>query len=127
MNNAMNYGCKKWLIPDGHIPGPGSEKILGHEAICFVNSGSMDAEVKMTVYFEDREPMRGITMEVKAERSLHVWLSKPEMLGGAVIPIETPYSILVESSENIVAQHTRVDTRLGGMALLSVIGYPIEE
>lgn len=127
MNSSKSYGCRKWLIPDGHIPAPGEQKILGHEAICFVNSGDRDAEVKMTVYFEDREPIRDIKMEIKAERSLHVWLSKPEMMGGTVIPIETPYSILVESSENIVVQHTRVDTRLGNMALLSVIGYPVEQ
>ena len=127
MNDRKSYGCKKWLIPDGHIPFPGTQDILGHEAICFVNSGEVDANVKMTVYFEDKEPIRDISLEIKAERSLHVWLSKPEMLGGAVIPIETPYSILVESSENIVVQHTRVDTRLGNMALLSVIGYPVEE
>jgi len=127
MSYSRNYGCKKWLIPDGHIPGPGSQDILGHEAICFVNSGVTDAKVKMTVYFEDKEPIREIPLEVKAERSLHVWLSKPEMMGGIAIPIETPYSILVESSEKIVVQHTRVDTRLGNMALLSVIGYPVEE
>jgi hypothetical protein len=127
MKDIKNYGCRKWLIPDGHIPAPGNEKILGHEAICFINSGERNASVKMTVYFEDKEPIREISLEVKAERSLHVWLSKPEMLGGTVIPIETPYSILVESSENIVVQHTRVDTRLGNMALLSVIGYPVEE
>ena len=125
MSEKSNYGCKRWLIPDGHIPNPGNEKILGHEAICFVNSGEKDADIKMTIYFEDREPNRDIKLKVEAERSLHVWLSKPEMLGGVVIPIETPYSIMVESSENIVVQHTRVDTRLGNMALLSVIGYPI--
>jgi hypothetical protein len=127
MKDTKDYGCRKWLIPDGHIPSPGNEKILGHEAICFVNSGDRNANIKMTVYFEDKEPIREIPLEVKVERSLHVWLSKPEMMGGAVIPVETPYSILVESSENIVVQHTRVDTRLGNMALLSVIGYPVEE
>lgn len=125
MSDKTNYGCKKWLIPDGYIPSQGTQKILGHEAICFVNSGEKDADVKITIYFEDEEPNRNIKLKVKAERSLHVWLSKPEMLGGEIIPIETSYSIMVESTENIVVQHTRVDTRLGNMALLSVIAYPV--
>ncbi|AZT90905.1 hypothetical protein ELD05_09760 [Caldicellulosiruptor changbaiensis] len=119
-------GKKVWVIPDGYIPSEGSMSIPGHECLCIVNTGDVDAKVKLTVFFEDRDPIESDYFVVKAKRTIHAWLNKSELIGNLVIPKEVPYSLVVESDQNIVVQMSRLDTRLGNMALLSVIGFPLE-
>ena len=48
----------KWYIPDAYYPGvSGGKTYVSHEAVCFLNESCRDAQVKMTLYFEDREKM----------------------------------------------------------------------
>jgi hypothetical protein len=42
------------------------------------------------------------------------------------IPRDTPYAILVESSEPIVVQYSRLDTSAVEMALMTTIAYPVD-
>jgi len=120
------YGKKVWIVPDGYIPSAGNMSIPGHECICILNTGDEDAKIQITVFFEDREPIKSEWFSVKAKRTIHAWLNKPELIGNLHIPIEVPYSLLIESDKNIVVQLSRMDTRLNNMALLSVVAYPVE-
>ena len=45
---------------------------------------------------------------------------------GELIPRDTPYAILVESSEPIVVQYSRLDTSAVEMALMTTIAYPVD-
>jgi hypothetical protein len=63
---------------------------------------------------------------VKAERTWHVRLDKPEHLGGIEIPRGTPYALSVVSDRNIVVQHSRLDTRQPNLAYFTAIGYAEE-
>ncbi|MGQ9628911.1 MAG: sensory rhodopsin transducer [bacterium] len=132
--NATGEGAKVWIIPDGYLPTLSAEDkkkqrsgkgYFSHESICVVNTGTEDAHLKIDIYFEDREPIRDIPVTVGGERSLHIRLDKPEMIGGQTIPTGVPYSIRVRSDRNIVVQHSRLDTTQSRLALFTTMGYPV--
>jgi len=108
--------------PDGYLPA-GGQGIESHEAVCVLNTGDRDAHLVLTAYFRDREPLVGEAVVVGARRNVHLRLDRPEEIGGLRIPPETPYGLVVTSDRPVVVQHSRMDTRLGGMALLTTLGY----
>lgn len=115
-------GARVWIVPDGYLP-RGGQGIDSHEAICVLNTGQEAAHVVVTAYFADRPPLRGGPITVEGERDLHLHLDAPAELGGLAIPQETPYGLRVESDRPVVVQHSRMDTRLGGMALFTTMGF----
>jgi len=122
MAPAQGEGARIWIIPDGFLP-QGGEGIESHEAICVLNSGLQTALLTVTAYYADRPPQRSAPIAVPAERDLHLHLDLPAELGGLEIPRETPYGLRVESDRPVIVQHSRMDTRLGGMALFTTLGY----
>lgn len=119
-------GRRRWAIAEGYIPGwsNGPEpQFTSHESACLLNTSEEDANVGITVYFEDREPAG--PYRVPARRTLHVRfneLSDPEP-----IPPDTDYASVIESDVPIVVQHTRLDSRQAENALLSTIAYASDE
>jgi hypothetical protein len=117
-------GKRRWAIAEGYIPsqstgtGPAMES---HETVCILNTGERDAEVSITVFFADRDPAGPYRLTVPARRTRHLRfndLSDPEP-----VPRDTDYASLIESSEPIVCQHTRLDSRQSELALLSTVAY----
>lgn len=120
-------GRKIWAIPEGYIPSQSNglaPTMTSHEAMCFLNADAMDARVRVTIFFADREPARPYQFTVAARRTRHVRfndLHEPEP-----IPHDTDYSSLIESDVPVVVQHTRLDSRQAESALLSTIAHPVE-
>ena len=120
-------GRKRWAIAEGYIPGKShgpAPAMTSHEAICFLNAGERDAEVRVTIFFADRDPVGPYRFTVPARRTKHVRfnnLRDPEE-----IPRDTEYSSLIESDEPVVVQHTRLDSRQAENALLSTIAFPVD-
>lgn len=62
-------GKKRWYFPDAELPPMGADpNIYGHEAIIVLNANKKDAEIKMFLYWIDREPQTGIILKVGAKR-----------------------------------------------------------
>ena len=122
----MTIGKNLWVIPEGYIP-PDSEKQKGsrfvsHEAACLLNANDGDAQVEITLYFVEREPVGPYKVRIPARRTLHLRfndLEDPEP-----VPRDTPYSSVIESDLPIVVQHTRLDSRKEALGLLSTIAWP---
>lgn len=117
-------GRTLWVIAEGYIPphshGP-APQMLSHETACLLNAGEVDAHVRITIYFSDREPVGPYVISVPARRTLHLRfndLREPEP-----IPRGTDYSSVIESDVPIVVQHSRLDSRQAESALLSTIAY----
>jgi hypothetical protein len=120
----MADGARRWIFPDGYLPARGDgDHYIGHDCVCIVNTGLEDAHCLLDFYFEDRAPMLEIAVTVGGQRSLHLRLDKPEMLGGYALPRETPYSLRLTSSVPVVAQYSRLDVTQPNMAFLSSLGY----
>ena len=121
----MNIGRKRWALAEGYIPEAGphadSPVLRSHETACILNAGDNDAHLRILVYFSDREPAGPYAVTVAARRTLHLRfenLSEPEAL-----PRGVDFSTVFESDQPVVIQHTRLDSRLGQIALLSTIAY----
>jgi hypothetical protein len=118
------YGKKTWMIAEGYIPsyGNGPEpELASHETACILNTSDQEAQVKITLFFGDREPVGPYEISVAARRTKHVRfndLEKPHK-----VPRDTDYASLLESDVPIVVQHSRLDTRQAESALLSTLAY----
>lgn len=120
------YGKKVWLIPDGFLHSVSLNDQVSHEAVCVLNTSDKDAVISLTLYFEDREPMTGFKAQCNAGRTHHIRLDRIVSENGEKIPRDTPYALLVESTEPVVAQYSRLDTSAVEMALMTTIAYPID-
>jgi hypothetical protein len=117
-------GKKVWAIPEGYIPaestGPEPE-MESHETCCILNATDEDAQVEITVYFEDQDPVGPFKIEVPSQRTKHVRFN--ELKDPAEIPKDTDFASTIVSNVPIVVQHTRLDSRQAANALLSTIAY----
>ncbi len=114
-------------MPEGYIPAWSHGKkpeFESHETLCFLNAGERPAHVGITVFFEDRDPVGPYAVEVPARRTVHLRLN--ELKSPEPIPKGVNFSTLIVSSEPVVVQHTRLDSRQEANALLSTIAYPAD-
>ncbi len=121
------YGKKTWLIPDAFLNSVSKNSSVSHEAICVINTSDVDAEIALTLYYEDRDKITDFSSFCGAGRTHHIRLDKIRSKNGEMIPRDTPYAILVESNVEIVVQYSRLDTSEVEMALMTTIAYPVEE
>lgn len=119
-------GAKTWLIADSYLPDRSTGDLPSHESVCVLNLGRRPAQLKMTVYFEDREPLAGLKSVCPPQRTVHVRLNSLKNGRGESIPLAKPMALLVESSEEVVIQHTRLDTTQPALALMTTLGYPLK-
>ena len=126
MSTAL--GKKKWAIAEGYIPewsnGPEPE-FLSHETACILNTNEEEAEVEITIYFSDRDPIGPYRISVPPRRTKHVRfndLKEPEP-----VPRGTDYASTIEANVPIVVQHTRLDSRQSENALITTIAYSQNE
>jgi hypothetical protein len=117
-------GCTRWAIAEGYIPGwshgPAPE-LESHETCCILNAGERVANVRITIYFEDREPAGPYRLTVQPRRTRHLRFN--ELEDPEPIPRETPYASVIESDVPIVVQHTRLDSRQAENALMTTMAY----
>ena len=118
-----NFGKKEWIIPDGFMSDTQKGELVSHEAVCVLNLSEITAEIKITVFFEDREPIEGFTATCLPRRTNHIRLDKIIGKNNIKIPHEVPYAVLVESNTPIVCQHSRMDVTQPEMALMTTIAY----
>ena len=117
------YGKTTWMIADGYMSDTQKGEFVSHEAICVLNLSGEDAHISITLFFEDAEPMRGITAVCKNERTNHIRLDKVVLADGRKIPKNTPYAVLVESDKPIVVQASRLDVSQAEYALMTTLAY----
>ena len=121
------YGKKTWLIPDTFLDSVSKNGSVSHEAICVINTSDVDADIKLTLFFEDREARTDFSSHCPAMRTHHIRMDKLRNADGQPIPRDTPYAVLLESNAPLVVQYSRLDTSAAEMALMTTIAYPVEE
>jgi hypothetical protein len=117
-------GHRRWAIAEGYIPSGSLSQdhaLVSHEAVCLLNAGEQDAEIDITLFFENRNPVGPYHVTLGARRTLHLRFNDLE--DPAPVPRDTSYASIIESTVPIVVQHTRLDSRHPNIALLSTIGY----
>jgi hypothetical protein len=126
MKNTI--GKHQWAIAEGYIPsestGPEPD-MTSHETACILNANKEDAEVKIYIYFDDKDPVGPYTVNVPAQRTLHLRFN--DLKDPEPIPLDTDYASVFTSNVPIIVQHTRLDSRQSENALLSTIAFPGNE
>ncbi|AKH38652.1 MULTISPECIES: sensory rhodopsin transducer [Nitrosomonas] len=126
MNSPI--GHKIWAIPEGYIPsqstGPDPE-FTSHETACILNAGDNEANIEITIYFTDKDPVGPYKLKVPARRTLHLRFNN--LKDPQEIPRDTDYASVIRSDVPIVVQHTRLDSRQAENALLTTIAYSVNE
>lgn len=122
MNNPYR-GETLWFIPDGYIPAESSGSLESHKSICVLNTHHEPATLKITVYFEDRDPIEEIQEVVPGRRTRHIrtisLLGRGERI--PVIPVGVPYAMEVESDLPIIVQYSRLDSTQAENSLMTTM------
>jgi hypothetical protein len=121
----MAVGQKIWAIAEGYIPGKSVSQdhaLLSHETACILNATGEDADIKITLFFEDRDAVGPYRVRVPARRTLHLRFN--DLTDPEPVPRDTAYASLIESTVPVVVQHTRLDSRDPHIALLSTVAFP---
>ncbi|ABA56986.1 sensory rhodopsin transducer [Nitrosococcus oceani] len=125
MSTPIGKTC--WAIAEGYIPpsstGP-APQMTSHETACILNATDQEAQIAITVYFSDREPIGPYQFTIPARRTRHVRFN--ELNDPEPIPKDTDYASIIQSNVPIVVQHTRLDSRQAELALLSTMAYASE-
>ncbi len=119
----MAVGKKVWLIPDCELPEPGEGVAKGHESVIVVNDGDVDAEIKVKVFFTDKDPYEDITWTVKAGRVRCFRMNRLEDMCGFEVPLCTQYAMKLTSDQPVVVQYGRLDNTQSNLAFYTTLGY----
>jgi hypothetical protein len=117
-------GRRRWAIAEGYIPSQSAfndRALISHETACILNAGDRDAQVAITIFFADREPVGPYRVTVGARRTLHLRFN--DLADPQPVPLDTDYASVFESDVPIIVQHTRLDSRRAELALLSTMAY----
>lgn len=118
------FGKKTWIIAEGYIPsyGTGPEpEFTSHETACILNTSNQKAQVEITIFFTDKDPVGPYRVTVEAQRTKHLRFN--ELQDPEPVPKDTDYASVIESDVPVVVQHTRLDSRQAENALLTTIAY----
>lgn len=120
----MEKGSKNWVFCDGYLPPAGDNpEFEGHEALMLTNLNNEKAKIELTFIFEDREPEKGIFVELDGMRTTCVRLDKPMGENNFKLGLSVQYTIWVQSDVPICACFGRLDVRQTNMAYYSVEGF----
>jgi hypothetical protein len=122
---TREIGATVWAIAEGYIPSGSTgtgPALTSHETVCILNAGAQDTEVRITVFFADREPAGPFRFAVKARRTRHIKFN--DLGEPPAIPRDTDFASIIEADAPIVVQHTRLDSRQPALALMSTIAFP---
>ena len=100
-------GRRHWAIAEGYLVEDIDElETLGnqHETLFLLNAGDVPAQVAISIYYPDREPLGPYRYEVAPRRTLQVAL---EDLDAPRIPRGEEFQTLIESNQAIVVLATR--------------------
>ena len=91
-------GRRRWAIAEGYIPSQSAfndRALISHETACILNAGDRDAQVAITVFFGDREPVGPYRVTVGARRTLHLRFN--DLADPQPVPLDTDYASVFES------------------------------
>ena len=120
------HGMRFWAIPGGHIPleSTGHEpERNSHDKLCILNVGEKSAEVRLTIYYADRDPIGPYPLKVPGKRIRHVRFN--DLIDPEAMPLDTDFACVLESSVPVIVQFTRMDTGQAENAIASLMAFPL--
>lgn len=123
---TMGLGSRIWVLPGGRIPFPshGDEpEFTSADELCILNAGDEAAELRVTIYYADQEPVGPYRIAVGARRVRHIRFN--DLIDPEAIRLGRPFGCVAESQVPVVMQLTRQDTRIpGALSVSTLMAYP---
>ena len=116
-------GKKTWIIPDCELPPAGDGKAKGHESVIIVNDSDVDANIKVKLFFTDKDAYEDIEWNVKAGRVRCFRTNNPDDMCGYIVPLETQYAMKLSSNCKIVVQYGRLDNTQPNLDFYTTLAY----
>jgi len=120
---TKKIGSKIWVFPDAEMPEVTRGRLKAHESLIILNLTSKKANVKLSLFFTDKPPIKDIPLGVEAERVRCFSMDNPEDINGVEIERGIQYAWLVKSDIEIIAQYGRLDTTQSNMAFYTAMGF----
>jgi hypothetical protein len=123
---AEAIGRKSWAFAGGRVPfgATGKEpELSSYDAIAILNTGGRAADVRITIWLVDDEPLGPFEIQVGAKRVRRIRVN--DLIDPQAVPLDTEYGMTVESSRLVVVQFTRQDTRQRANASMSTLAFPV--
>ncbi|SDB33066.1 hypothetical protein SAMN05660653_01579 [Desulfonatronum thiosulfatophilum] len=117
-------GRTTWMISAGHIPlrSTGREpENTSRDELCFLNAGYREAQVEVTLFYADREPVGPYRLEIPPRRIRRVRVNN--LINPEAPPLDTDYGAVIESNVPIVVQFERTDTSDAKPAMPAIMGF----
>lgn len=118
-------GKKTWAFAAGHIPltSTGHEPTFtSHDKIAILNTATQDAEVTITIFYEDGEPVQDHAVRVKARRVRKIRFN--DLIDPLPLPLDKPFGFVVQANVPVVVQFSRMDTGSRSAAGFCVTPFP---
>jgi hypothetical protein len=109
--NKQAFGKKIWAFAAGHIPlsSTGKEpEFTSHDKIAVLNCSDEEAEIRITVYYEDRDPVIDHSIKVRAKRLRKIRFN--DLIDPLPVPLKTPFGFVVRSTIEVIVQFSRMNT-----------------
>jgi len=119
-------GKQKWYIVDGYRPPlkpDGASCYEGHESFMVLNCNESEAHVFIDVYFEDIDPVEGISLTIPPKRVKTFRSDDIDILNGLKLAVGQQYSMRFRSDLDIVVQYGRCDVAQSNLAYMALMGY----
>ncbi len=120
-------GQTVWVMPGGWIPARGTGRepdFTSRDELWLLNTSDQEAEIELTVYWQDRAPVGPYSLQIEGERVRCVRVN--DLIDPEALRLETPYALLVRSSVPIVVQVARYDTRQPEQTMSWSLAFPVD-
>jgi hypothetical protein len=104
----VTLGRRVWAIADGVMP---------DETACVLNPNDDPADLEITLYFAEREPLGPFRLRVEPRRVRHVRVD--ELVG-----IDGDFALVLRASVPVVLQQTRLDGRPQRHSQITMMAWP---
>lgn len=126
MKNRV-YGKKTWVFAGGFIPVESTGKepeYLSKDMVAVLNTSGQEATIKMTFYFEDREPVGEYEIKVQPQRIRHFQVN--DLINPQAVPLGVAYGGVLTSDVPVVVQLTKQHTGQNALALMGLAAFSEE-
>lgn len=120
-------GRTLWVVPGGHIPlcSTGKEpRYTSNDSLFVLNATHRDANLQITIFYADRDPVGPYRLVVPSERVRHVRFN--DLIDPEAMPLDEDYAAMIESDVPVVVQFSRQDTSRAENAISTTMAFPGE-
>ena len=119
-----HIGHKEWAFSAGHIPlrSTGKEPAFtSHDKISVLNTSDSEAEIRITVFYEDKSPVKDHSITIPPRRVRKIKFN--DLIDPLPIPLDEPFGFVVQSNIPVIVQFSRMNTSSRNLAMFCATPY----